>query len=90
MKEINAFLARFRIEGRVHHGRRFNEEAAPDFDWNRGRLYSMSASSYQHGNATERAQATIGGRLRPPMGGLTHLAGALGSRLLSATSVAIL
>jgi hypothetical protein len=64
VKALNAFLSGFTLRGGVHYGfvRRFNEGDAPDFKWNKGgRLYSLTASSYQQRPSAERARMTING-----------------------------
>jgi hypothetical protein len=65
VKETNEFLAKFKLgDGGVHYGfvRRFNEGDVEDFKWNKGgRLYSITASSYQQLPPTERALMTING-----------------------------
>jgi hypothetical protein len=64
VREINTFLAGFRLGGGVHYGfvRRFNEGGASDYKWDRGgRLYSITATSYQQRPSAERARMIING-----------------------------
>jgi hypothetical protein len=64
VREINEFLAKFKLGDGVHYGfvRRFNEGDLEDFKWNKGgRLYGVTASSYQQLPSPERALMTING-----------------------------
>jgi hypothetical protein len=64
VKAINEFLAKFKLGGGVHYGfvRRFNEGGVPDYKWDKGgRLYSITATSYQQLPSAERACMTING-----------------------------